>query len=104
MRRIIRYGRSFDDSALYRQLAGAHWLYYDPHFIGHIRNDLVGVAFNWVEATAGTRDEYNFEVFYRFPFFPGVDTTFSYQAIFDPALDLGVDSASVFSIRIRVVF
>ena len=27
---ILRYGRSYDGSALYRQLAGAHWLLYDP--------------------------------------------------------------------------
>jgi hypothetical protein len=102
---ILRYGRSFDDSALYRQLAAAHWLLYDPHFIGRIRNDLVGVAVNWVEPTqSGTRSETNFEVFYRFPTVPGFDTTLSYQAIINPALNLGVDFSSAFSFRFRIVF
>ena len=101
---IFRYGKSYNDSALYRQQSGVHWLFYDPHFFGSIRNDLMGTAFNWVEATASVRDEYNFEFFYRFPFFPHVDTTLSYQAIFDPALDLGIDFTNVFSIRIRTTF
>jgi hypothetical protein len=101
---ILRYGKSYDGSALYRQQAGVHWLLNDPHFFGSIQNDLMGVAFNWVEATGGIRDEYNAEVFYRFPFFPGLDTTFSYQAVINPALDLGVDFASVFSFRFRMVY
>jgi hypothetical protein len=101
---ILRYGKSYDNSALYRQQAGAHWLLNDPHFFGRIQHDLMGVAVNWVEATNGTRNETNVEVFYRFPFFPGVDTTFSYQAIFNPALDLGIDFASVFSLRVRIVY
>jgi len=102
---ILRYGKSFDGSALYRQLAAAHWLLYDPHFIGRIRNDLMGVAVNWVEPTqSGTRGETNIEVFYRFPLVPGFDTTFSYQGIINPALDLGVDFASAFSVRFRAVF
>ena len=46
----------------------------------------------------------NFEVFYRFPMVPGFDTTFSYQAIFNPALDLGIDFSSAFSFRFRIVF
>jgi hypothetical protein len=102
---ILRYGKSYDGSALYRQLAGAHWLLYDPHFFGRIKNDLMGVAINWVEPwQSGTRGETNFEVFYRFPMVPGFDTTPSYQAIFNPALDLGIDFASVFSFRFRIVF
>ena len=41
---ILRYGESYDGSALYRQLAGAHWLLYDPSFFGRINNDLMGVG------------------------------------------------------------
>ncbi|MGB6994784.1 MAG: hypothetical protein WBG00_16310, partial [Thermoanaerobaculia bacterium] len=102
---ILRYGESYDGSALYRKLAAAHWLLYDPSFFGRINNDLMGVAVNWVQPwQSGSRGETNFEVFYRFPMVPGFDTTFSYQAIFNPALDLGIDFSSAFSFRFRIVF
>ena len=64
----------------------------------------MGVAVNWIDATQGQRGETNAEVFYRFPMVPGFDTTLSYQAIFNPALNLGIDFASVFSFRFRIVF
>jgi len=89
----------------YEQQAGAYFLLYDPHFIGHIRNDLVGIAVNWTKATdPEARSAYDFEIFYRFPFFPGVDTTFSYQGLINPALDPTNSFASVFGFRIRTVF
>jgi hypothetical protein len=41
-----------------------------------------GTALNWVDsAIAGTRDEYNLEVFYRFPIIPKLDLTASYQGL-----------------------
>jgi carbohydrate-selective porin OprB len=102
---IVRYGRSYDDSAAYKQLASAHLLFYDPHFIGHIRNDLVGIAFNWAEVpVSAARSEYNVEAFYRFPIFPSVDMTLSYQSVINPALDRDNDHASVFSLRLRTTF
>ena len=77
----------------------------DVHFIGHIRNDVVGVAFNWVQpAVTGNRNEYNVEVFYRFPFFPGVDTSLSYQSVINPVLAPDINHASVFSLRLRTSF
>ncbi len=102
---IARYGRSFNDSAIYENQAGAHLLFHNPRFIGHIRTDLVGVAFNWVQPTnSGGHNEYNVEVFYRFPLFPLVDTTLSYQSVFNPVLDPDNTHASVFSLRIRTTF
>lgn len=102
---ILRYGKSFDDSAFYNQQASANFLLYDPPGLSQLQNDLIGVAFNWADATqSGSRSEYNVEVFYRFPFFPGVDMTLSYQYVIDPALDLGIDHASVFSLRLRTTF
>ena len=66
---------------------------------------MVGLAGNWAAASAvGARDEYNLELFYRFPLFPGVDTTLSYQSVFDPALNTFFDHAHVFSLRLRTVF
>jgi len=102
---IFRYGRSFNDSAVYKQLATVHFLYSNPSFLQWIRNDLVGVAFTWTEIPPGAaRSEYNVEVFYRFPIFPSVDTTFSYQSVIRPALDRDNNHASVFSLRLRTTF
>ncbi len=102
---IVRYGRSYDDSAAYKQLASVHFLFYDPRFIGRIRNDLVGIAFNWAEVpVSAARSEYNVEAFYRFPIFPSVDVTLSYQSVIHLALDRGNDHASVFSLRLRTTF
>jgi porin len=102
---IARWGQSFNGSALYKYQAGLNFLYYDPDVFSHVQNDLVGLGLNWVEPTAaGSRDEYNVEVFYRLPLFPGVDTTFSYQSVIHPALAPDIDHASVFSLRLRSVF
>ena len=102
---ILRYGRSFEDSALYDEQAAAHFLLKDPHFITRLKNDVVGVALNWASVPfEGTRNEYNVEVFYRFPVFPHVDMTLSYQSVINPALHREFDHASAFSLRIRTTF
>ena len=41
---ILRYGKSFDESALYEELASAHFLLYDPPGPSRLKNDLVGAA------------------------------------------------------------
>lgn len=102
---IVRWGKAWDGASLYDQQAGLHFLHYDPALIGSIEHDLIGIGANWADASAaGSRDEYNLEIFYRFPLFPGIDTTLSYQSVFDPALNTEFDHASVFSLRIRSVF
>jgi hypothetical protein len=68
-----------------------------------MQNDLVGLAFNWARPT-NLSSEYNVELFYRFPLFPLVDMTLSYQSVIKPALDPDNDHASAFSIRIRTTF
>jgi hypothetical protein len=102
---IAKNGRSYDNSALFRSQANLLFLYYDPNFIGRIQNDLIGIAFNYVEPSlAGSRGEYNPEIFYRFPLFPHVDMTLTYHSIINPSLDRANDSASAFSIRLRSTF
>ncbi len=65
----------------------------------------MGAAFYCAISTVGgARNEYNAEVFYRFPIFPEVDTTLSYQSVINPALTRDIDHASVFSLRIRAEF
>ena len=102
---IFKYGRSHKDSAFFRRQASASLLVYEPSLIGTISNDATGISLNWVEPTAeGSREESNVEIWYRFPMFPGVDTTFSYMAVINPALDRSNDFASVFSFRLVTVF
>jgi hypothetical protein len=102
---IARYGKSFEDSAFFEQQAGANLLFYDPPPFHRIRNDVIGVAFNWVRPTLiGTRDEFDLELFYRFPLFPLVDVTLTYQSIFNPILDPDNNHASAFGLRIRTTF
>ncbi len=106
---ILKYGKSFNKSAFYEQQAGGHFLLYDPTGLGQLKNDLLGVGYTWAQATDSDpdldiRSESNAEVFYRFPIYPLVDMTLSYQSVFNPALDPGNNHASVFSIRIRTTF
>jgi hypothetical protein len=66
---IARYGRSFNDSAVYKHQASAHLLLYNPPDFVYIRKDLLGVPFNWVVPTSfGGRDEYNVGLFYDYDF------------------------------------
>jgi porin len=102
---VLRYGRSFNQSAVYEQQFGAHFVLYNPTGITRLQNDLLGLAFNWAQANVSVaRGEYNIEFFYRFPLLPQLDTSLSYQAIINPALDPNNNFASVFSIRLRTTF
>jgi len=102
---IFRWGRSWNDSSIFKQQVGVHFLLYDPPGPARLQNDVVGVAFNWVDSVvAGSRNEYNVEVFYRFPLFPGVDMRLSHQSVINPALTRDINYASVFSLGVRSVF
>lgn len=102
---ILRWGKSFDGAAIYDNQAGAHLLFYEPPGLTRIKNDVIGTAFNWIDSAAkGSREEYNLEVFYRFPLFPGLDTRLSYQYVINPAFTVEFDHSSIFSLGFRTVF
>ena len=102
---VLKYGWSDNDSALYEQLAGAYLLLYEPTGPDPAGQRPPGRGVQLGGRHAGNvRDEYSLEAFYRFPLFPHVDVTLLYQSIWDPALDLGIDQANVFSLRIRTTF
>jgi hypothetical protein len=103
---LLKYGHSLHESAFYRHQAGAALMFYAPSLLpGGLENDLFAIALTWVDpTTAGSRPEYALEIFYRFPLFPGVDTTLSYQGVIHPALDPDNDYATVISLRIRWTF
>jgi hypothetical protein len=103
---IGRWGRSYKDSALYDELASGHLVLYDPFNSGRYEKmgfnaDVAGIAYNWIQPTGLDRDESNLETFYRFPLFPEMDATISYQGIFNPAQDPTNDYGSAISLRLR---
>jgi len=104
---ILKYGKTFNGSAVFEQLASAHFLMNDPEIpiARRLKNDALGVGIVWADAAIpNTRDETAVEVFYRFPLLQDLDVTLSYQSFFNPARNPGVDHASVFSIRWRTTF
>lgn len=103
---IGRWGKSFNQSAAWEKQAAAHLIVYDPFLSGSFSKmgfnaDLLGIAYNLVQPAGVNRDESNVELLYRFPLFPEVDATLSYQAIFNPALAPDNDFGSAFSLRLR---
>ena len=103
---ILRYGRSFDNSALlYEQQASIHYVCKDPPDPFGLSTDLLGIGCNWIDpVSSAARDEYDLEVFHRMPLFRTVDLSFAYQAIINPAFNLEEDQAHVFTMRVRKTF
>jgi hypothetical protein len=103
---LLRYGKSYNSSAIFDELAAAHFVVYDPFNSGRYKRrgfnaDLAGLVYSWVQPSGADRDESNFEAFYRFALFPEMQATVSYQAIVNPALDPTNDYGSAISFRLR---
>ncbi|MCA0895111.1 hypothetical protein [Microbulbifer agarilyticus] len=95
---VVRWGKTWRQAAI-------SFLVYNPSGPLRIQNDLCGATINWVESVVPTaQEEVNFEIFYRFPSFVGLDTTVSLQHIENPAFRDEFSDAQAFSIRIRSVF
>jgi porin len=104
---ILKYGRTYNDSGIFEEMASGHFLLYDPDLPGvrKIKNDVMGVGLVWAEAPIpGTRDETNLEVFYRLPVFRQLDVSFSYQSFWNVARNPDIDQANVYSVRLRTTF
>ncbi len=80
-----------------------------------LAGDRLGLGASWVDpAVSGGRDEFNLEIYYRFPLFPNLDVTFDAQYMIDPALIPIVEDASpgtktfddvfAFTVRFRTEF
>jgi porin len=68
-------------------------------------SDLFGFGVGWAQpANALLREQYTYEVFYRFMLTPNLALTPDVQLITDPALDPSEDELWVFSFRSRVTF
>lgn len=102
---IWRYGRSMKGSSFFERQASAALVKYEPNWFNNIDNDSVGVAFSWMKTVVeGSRTEKELEIWYRFPLFPGLETTLLYQGIFTPAIRTDKDYASAWSIRFITSF
>ena len=102
---IFKWGHAFDGSAFYDKEATAAFVLYEPNWFDSLSNDSTGIAFNWIDpSAANSRNEGSVEIWYKFPLFPHLDTSFNYQAIINPALDPTNDFASAFSIRLTTAF
>jgi hypothetical protein len=104
---ILKYGRTYNDSGIFKELASGHFLLHDPDVPGarKIKNDVIGVGLVWAEMPVpGTRDETSMEIFYRLPMFRQLDVTFSYQSFWNIARNPDIDQSNVYSVRLRTTF
>ena len=103
---IFKYGRSMKESALWERHANIALVMYEPSLIGTITNDSVGISWAMARATGEdvTGREQTVELWYKFPLFPGLDTTLHYQAVFNPTYDPTNDVVSAFSLRFTTAF
>ncbi|MEP4147075.1 MAG: hypothetical protein ABJL54_07615 [Halioglobus sp.] len=104
---VLKYGRTYNNTGLFKELASGHFLLFDPDVPGarKIKSDVMGVGLVWAEMPVpGTRDETGMEFFYRFPMFRQLDVTFSYQSFWNIARNPDIDQANVYSVRLRTTF
>ena len=100
---VGRWGESNDGAAIYDYQGAAALVFYQP--FDWFDSDAIGVQYNYIDpAGAGTRTEESFELFYRFPLLPEVETTIAYQYIDNPGNTRLVDSSNVFSLRFTTSF
>jgi len=100
---LARWGQSYDNASVLDRQAGLHLVKYQP--FGWFENDALGVAVNWIDSVVpGARYEKDFELFYRFPLLPDLETTLHYQYIDSPAFTPGIDNSHVFSLRFTTSF
>ena len=103
---MIRYGRSFDESAVYKEQGSIRYARVDPPDPFGLSNDQFGIAVSFVEPVVNPfdRDEWGIDAFYRFNLVERVELSFGYQVIFDPSFNPNTDSVNVFSLRLSQFF
>ncbi|KUJ79239.1 hypothetical protein AVO44_08350 [Ruegeria profundi] len=103
---IARYGKSYDDAAVYKEQGSIRYVRIDPPDPFGLSDDRFGIAASFVDPLLNPldRDEWGIDAFYRFNLFERVEASFGYQAIFDPSFNPDDDTISVFSFRISQFF
>lgn len=103
---IIRFGKSFDDSAVYKEQGSIRYVRDDPPDPFGLGDDHFGIAVSYVEPVINPfdRDEWGIDTFYRFNLVDRVQFSFGYQVVFDPSFNPEEDSINVFSVRLTQFF
>ena len=103
---MIRYGRSFDGSAVYKEQGSVRYARVDPPDPFGLSNDQFGIAVSFVKPVVNPfdRDEWGIDTFYRFNLVERVELSFGYQVIFDPSFNPNTDSVNIFSLRLSQFF
>lgn len=109
---IARWAKALKGKpAIWDQQAGVALILNEPKILGVLKDDAVGLGFNWAKENEDAREEFDIELFYRFPLFQNVDFALAYQYVVDPANARSattgryiVTDGFVFSLRIRATF
>lgn len=103
---MIRYGHSNDGAALYKEMGNIRYIRVDPPDPFGLSNDVFGIAASYVKPLSNPfdRNEWGFDMFYRFNLFERVETTLGYQIINNPTYNPDEDQVSVFSFRFTQFF
>lgn len=103
---MIRFGKSFDDSAQYKEQGSIRYARIDPPDPFGLRDDQFGFAVSYVKPITDpfNRDEWGVDTFYRFNLFNRVQFSLAYQVIFDPSFNPDEDTVNVFSVRLTQFF
>lgn len=103
---MIRYGHSFDDSAVYKEQGSIRYVRIDPPDLFGLKDDAFGIAASFVRPVVNplNRNEWSIDMFYRFHLLERVETTLSYQHIRNPTFNPFDDQANVFSFRVSQFF
>ncbi len=103
---MIRFGKSFDDSAQYKEQGSIRYARLDPPDPFGLRDDQFGIAVSYVKPILDpfNRDEWGLDTFYRFNLLNRVQFSLGYQVIFDPSFNPDEDTINVFSLRLTQFF
>jgi hypothetical protein len=103
---MIRYGRSYDGAAAYKQQGSVRYVRIDPPDPFNVKDDAFGIAASFVRPVVNPfdRDEWSIDMFYRFSLLDRLEATVGYQHIRNPTFNVDDDDVNVFSFRISQFF
>ena len=103
---MIRYGRSPDGAAAYKEQGSIRYVRIDPPDPFNVKDDAFGIAASFVrpEVNPFDRDEWGIDMFYRFSLLKRLETSIGYQYIRNPTYNPGEDDVNVFSVRLTQFF
>jgi hypothetical protein len=103
---MIRYGRSYDGAAAYKEQGSVRYVRIDPPDPFGLKDDRFGIAASFVSPLVNPfdRNEWSIDTFYKFDLLERIETTFAYQYIRNPTFNPFEDQVNVFSFRFSQFF